>query len=73
METQARKERLEKQEEMSRRWKLPKEGQKIVKENHSNWQEKKITEEEKKTTLQIEEERTGCWKKQSQRKRNIKC
>ena len=72
MKKQARKERLEKQEEISRRWKLPKEGQKIVKENHSNWQDRKRTEEENKMILEIEEERIARLEKAKSKEEKYK-
>ena len=49
--------RLEKQEKLSRSWELVRVCREMIKENYSSWQERKITEEEKRKILDLEQEK----------------
>ena len=48
-------ERLEKQEKLSRRWDMIRSCRDIIVENYSDWQERKISEEEKREIQDLED------------------
>ena len=50
-------ERLGKQERLSRRWDMIRSCREIIVENYSDWQERKITEDEKKEIQDLEDEK----------------
>ena len=59
--------RLEKQERLSESWELVKVCREIIKENYSNWQERKVTEEERQEIQEMTLEREARLEKQKQK------
>ena len=49
--------RLEKKEKLSKSWELVRVCRELLKENYSSWQERRITEEDKRKILDLEQEK----------------
>ena len=62
-----RSERLEKKEKLENSWNLVKVCGEIFRENYSNWQERKLTEDERKELMEIRMEKDSRLKRQSQK------
>ena len=54
-ERQERSRRMERQDKLSKSWEMVRVCRDIIKENYSDWQERKNTEEEKRKLKEIEE------------------
>ena len=65
--------RMEKQEKLSQSWEMVKMCREIIKENYSNWQERKVIEEERQEIHELTLARGArLEKKQKQKKENFR-
>ena len=63
---------MEKQEKIEKSWNLGRVCRDLIKENYSNWQERKVTEEERQEIQEMTLEREARLAKQKQKKENFR-
>ena len=59
--------RMEKKEKLEKSWNLVRVCRDLIKENNSNWQERKVTEEERQKIQEMRLEREARLEKQKQK------